>query len=266
MYILLDIGGTNTRIALSRFGEKLDEITKIPTAADFDEAMNAIEKVIKKYRTYAPVNRICVGVPGAQDALHSMIINAPNLPLWNGRPLKERLAFMAQAPVTLENDCILAGVGEANFGAGKNLPIVVYMTVSTGVGGARIVDGIPDVSRYGFEPGHQIISVNGEWLSLEELVSGTALEKCYGSKAEDIDDPQVWEKVTNDLAVGLNNVLVHWSPDIMVLGGSVMKKISLNILRERVKETVFIFSELPKIEAASLDEPVLWGALTMVKR
>lgn len=266
MYILLDIGGTNTRIAFSRSGEKLDEITKIATAADFDEAMSAIEKVIQKYRLHGPVNRVCVGAPGAQDALHSMIINAPNLPLWNGRPLKETLESMTHASVMLENDCILAGVGEANFGAGKNLPIVVYMTVSTGVGGARIVDGMPDVSRYGFEPGHQIISIDGERFSLEQLISGTALEKRYGSKAEDINDPRIWEKVTSDLAVGLSNTLVHWSPDIVILGGSVMKKISLNTLREKVKETVFIFSEVPKIEAASLDESVLWGALAMVKR
>ena len=125
------------------------------------------------------------------------------------------------------------------------------------------MNGMPDVSRYGFEPGHQIISMDGEKFSLEQLVSGTAIEKRYGKRAEDIDDPAVWERVAADLAVGLNNTLVHWSPDIIVLGGAVMKKIPLDVLREKVKETVYIFPEIPRIEKAILDEPVLWGALAM---
>lgn len=262
MHILLDIGGTNTRIAISHSGEKLDEIMKMPTVADFDDAIDAIGKIIGKYEN-APVDGVCVGIAGPLDSAHSMTINAPHLPLWNNRPLKERLELITHASVTLENDCVLAGVGEARYGAGKNLPIVVYMTVSTGVGGARIVNGTPDVSRYGFEPGHQIISMDEENLSLEQLVSGTAIEQRYGKRAEDIDDPAVWERVATDLAVGLNNTLVHWSPDIVVLGGSVMKKISLDVLRKKFAETVCIFPELPIIEMATLDEPVLWGALAM---
>ncbi len=265
MYILLDIGGTNTRIAISQTGETLDEIIKVPTSVDFDGAMNAIDAVIKE-KTKGVIDSVYVGVAGPLDVARSMVINAPNLPLWNGKPLRKKLEAITGASVTLENDCVLAGVGEAQFGAGRGFPIVVYMTVSTGVGGARIVYGMPEVSRYGFEPGHQIISIDGEKFSLEQLVSGTAIEKRYGKKPEDIEDPVIWEQIATDLAVGLNNTLVYWSPDIIILGGSVMKKISLDVLKEKIKEIVFIFPELPKIEKASLDESVLWGALAMVKR
>jgi predicted NBD/HSP70 family sugar kinase len=265
MYILLDIGGTSTRIAISRSGENLDEVIKMPTVADFSEAVGAIENIVGKYEG-APVLGVCVGIAGPLDPDHSMTINAPHLPLWNGQPLKETLESMMQAPVVLENDCVLAGVGEASLGAGKNLPLVVYMTVSTGVGGARIIDGVPDVSRYGFEPGHQIISIDGEKFSLEQLISGTAIERRYGKKAESIDDPAVWERVAEDLAVGLNNTLVHWSPDIIILGGSVMKKIPLDMLRKKFKEAVSIFPNVPPLERALLDESVLWGALMTAKR
>ena len=54
------------------------------------------------------------------------------------------------------------------------------------------------------------------------------------------------------------------SPEtIIILGGSVMKKISIDMLREKVRETVYIFPEISKIEKAILDEPILWGALAM---
>ena len=61
----------------------------------------------------------------------------------------------------LANDSDLDGLGEATVGAGKGFNIVAYITVSTGIGGVRIVGGKIDVSTYGFEPGHQIIDADG---------------------------------------------------------------------------------------------------------
>ncbi len=265
MYILLDIGGTNTRIAFSKTGEKIDEIVRLKTLSNFDDALREVEMLIKE-RLEGSILGVGVGIAGPLDKEHTKTVNAPNLPLWNDKPLKLRLEEITQAPVVLDNDCVLAGIGEAQYGAGKGDSIVVYMTISTGVGGARIVNGMPDVSAHGFEPGHQILVVNGENISLEKLVSGTALEKRYGKKAEDIEDERVWQEVVRYLSVGLNNTLVYWSPDKIVLGGSVMNKISLDLLEQKFKETVFIFPEVPPIEKAVLDEPVLWGALALASQ
>jgi len=76
--------------------------------------------------------------------------------------------------VFIENDASIVGLGEAVSGAGMGEEIVVYITVSTGVGGTRIVSGEIDEHAYGFEPGHELINMQD---SLEDLVSGTAVEE-----------------------------------------------------------------------------------------
>ena len=172
------------------------------------------------------------------------------------------------APVFLENDAALAGLGEAVFGAGKGKKIVAYLTISTGVGGCRIVDGKIDENSQGFEPGHQIIFSDKNIITLENLVSGTAIEKKYGKKPYEIFDVKIWNNVANNLAYGLHNVAVLWSPDIIILGGSMMKKIGIPV--ERVKfhlsKILNIFPKPPLIKKSKLgDLAGLYGALAHLK-
>jgi predicted NBD/HSP70 family sugar kinase len=156
--------------------------------------------------------------------------------------------------------------------------IVAYITVSTGVGGVRIVREQIDVSRMGFEPGHQIIDADGTLckstvcglgLDLEGAVSGTAISGRYGKKPYEITDEAFWDEMARVLAFGLNNTIVHWSPDIVVIGGSMMNKIGIPIERVRayLKGVLHIFPELPAIEHSALaDIGGLHGALAYVKQ
>ena len=86
-----------------------------------------------------------------------MLVNAPHLPGWIRKPFSERLKAELACPVFLENDSAIVALGEAHHGAGKGDDIMAYLTVSTGMGGARIVHGAIDVNVFGFEPGHQYI-------------------------------------------------------------------------------------------------------------
>jgi predicted NBD/HSP70 family sugar kinase len=144
------------------------------------------------------------------------------------------------------------------------------MTVSTGVGGVRIVDGEIDKSAMGFEPGHQIIDADGTLCPecksvpgyLERYVSGSAIEMRHGKKAYEIDDPGVWDEAARFLAYGLNNTIVHWSPDVVILGGSVTGKIPLDKVRVYLADILKIFPEPPLIRKAVLgDFGGLYGAL-----
>ena len=138
-----------------------------------------------------------------------------------------------KAPVYLENDTATWALGEANAGAGKGKDIVVYMTISTGVGGTRVVHGNLDTSAYGFEIGHQIIDPNGPQCGcggkghLEAFIGGSSVQKQYGKAPQDITDIAVWQKTAEYLAIGLSNISVFWSPNIIILGGSMMKSIPL---------------------------------------
>jgi len=256
------------RLAVSENGNKLDRVVILPTPRKFDDAMALIKKAIKELANDKKIKAVSGGIAGPLDKNKTMIFNAPNLLDWKNKPLAKELQKIFKAPVYLENDAALAGLGEAVFGAGKGKKIVAYLTISTGVGGCRIVDGKIDENSQGFEPGHQIIFSDKNVITLENLVSGTAIEKKYGKKPYEIFDAKIWDNVAKNLAYGLHNVAVLWSPDIIILGGSMMKKIGIPV--ERVKlhllKILKIFPKTPLIKKSKLgDLAGLYGALAHLK-
>lgn len=272
MYLVFDIGGTKLRLSRSSDGEKLDEVKIFATPEDYKEGIQLIVKTAKELAGQEKIPLLAGGIPGPLDSKKSQLLNAPNLPGWNGKPLRKDLEEMLMCQVYIENDSALVGLGEATFGVGTGKKIVAYITISTGVGGVRIIEGKIDTSSLGFEPGHQIIVVNGEICScrgkghLEAYVSGNALQRKYNKAPEEIDDPKVWEQVTEYLAIGLNNTIVHWSPDIVVLGGGLMKSVSIDLVSQKLKEVMTIFPTPPPLIKASLgDRGGLMGALVLAK-
>lgn len=264
MYLVFDIGGTNMRITISSDGKTLSSTKIVPTPTDFDQGIQALKQVADELSQGQKIEAVTGGLPGSLDSKKTMTTNSANLPDWNNKPLKEILQKELNAPAFLENDAALAGLGEAIDGAGQGHKIVAYMTISTGVGGARIVDGKIDSNSLGFEPGYQII--HNEKV-LGDYVSGRALETLTGQKPEDIKDPKVWDSVARYLAVGLNNIVVFWSPDIIVLGGSVTKSIPLDKVRGYLKELLKIFPDQPEIVQAKLgDSAGLYGALAYLNQ
>jgi predicted NBD/HSP70 family sugar kinase len=138
-------------------------------------------------------------------------------------------------------------------------------------GGARLIDGTLDVSGYSFEPGDQIIAMNeqGKGVSVEDLVSGTALERRFGKKPYAIEDSAVWEELAHLLACALNNTIVHWSPAVMVLGGPMITgkpAISIERTKEHLKTMLTVYPELPEIKQATLkDIGGIYGACALLK-
>jgi predicted NBD/HSP70 family sugar kinase len=122
-------------------------------------------------------------------------------------------------PETLFNDAELVELGEYWHGAGFHSKTMAYITVSTGVGGALIVDGKVDKDgRYNYEIGHQL--VRGK--ELESQVSGVAVKKKYGVEPKDFTNDVALHEMAEILAEGLYNTVLAWSPDMIVLGGSMI--------------------------------------------
>lgn len=266
-YIFFDIGGSKSRVAISIDGERIAKKEIFDTPHDFDEGIEAITAAIKELAGISRIGAVAGGLPGPLDRDRTMSINPPNLPLWKNMPFKARLVEkLGTENIHILNDASLAGIGEAIYGAGKGYDIVAYLTISTGIGGARIINGNIDVNSLGFEPGHQIIDISSG-LDLEQTVSGSAIEKRYGKKAEDIHDKTIWEEIERTLAVGLNNTIVHWSPDIVVLGGSMTDSIDIIKLREYTAKYCRIFPTIPTIVKRTLgDDTGLYGAMGYLKR
>lgn len=270
MYIAFDIGGTNTRIAFSKDGETPSDPVIYPTPSDFDAGIQQFIETVKKISGDEKITAIAGGIPGPMDTEKTMLVKAPNLKGWNNKPLKTILEQELHASVWLENDTAMWAIGEAIHGAGQEYNIMVYITVSTGVGGTRVVDRKIDVSAQGFEPGHQIINPDGPECScggkghLEAYISGTALEQRTGISPKDIKDSNIWNEEARYLAIGLLNTSVFWSPSCIVLGGSMMKDIDIDLVRNYMQEYNHILPVLPVIKPSVLgDRGGLIGALSL---
>lgn len=264
MYILFDIGGTNTRVGLSKNGRKIDSVNIFPTSKDFQKEMELIKESALELSGGKKIQAAAGGIGASLNKAKSGLANPLNVkfPGWAKKSLKKELEKIFGAKVYLENDCTMVGLGEAHYGAGEGQKIVAYLTVSTGVGGTRIVNGQVDASALGFEPGRQIIMLGRKKSNLEDLISGMALEKKHKQNARSIGDAKTWEQVAEILAVGVNNTILYWSPDVVVLGGSVMKKVSLLNVKINLKRMLKIFPNLPLIKKAELgDLGGLHGAL-----
>jgi len=276
MFAYFDIGGTKTRVAISLDGQSFGDPVKFDTPEQFDEGVAVIADTILSMTQGTPVEAAGGGIAGPIDRDKTMLVNSPNLPDWVGKPLVQELGARLGCPVYLENDSAIVALGEAHHGAGKGDAIMVYLTVSTGIGGTRIVNGHVDQSAYGFEPGHQYIDFDKsacpecKSADAEDYLSGTATAHRFGKKAYEVDDPQVWEDLSRWLAYLLNNTIVHWSPNSVVLGGSMIvgdPAIPVDRVAAHLNEVCTIYPEKPAIKKAQLaDMGGLYGAMAYVSQ
>lgn len=278
MILLFDVGGTKTRIASSYDGVKTDEIKIYDTPRNFDEFLYFFSDLKSN-----GIDTVAGGLAGVLSKDKEMLVRAPNLREWVGVPIKRRLAEYSNSQVILENDAALAGLGEACFGAGKDKEIVGYLTISTGIGGTRIIERKIDRNVWGFEPGQQIIDADlSIWPespgfnpdnisagSVESLISGSAIKARYGESADKIKDKSVWNHVEKLLAVCINNTVSFWSPEVIVLGGGIILEnaVSVENIKKHLEKIYRVFPEIPEIRKAELgDSSVILGALSLTKR
>jgi predicted NBD/HSP70 family sugar kinase len=273
-YILFDIGGTKTRVAVSEDLKVLGKVVSFKTSHNFEEGIDAIVKASKELTT-TPIRGVSGCIRGSLNEDKSEVVYDSVLSKWIDKPLTESLKKKLKAEVYLENDAALAGLGEAHFGAGLGLDIVAYHTISTGVGGAKIEYGKIDDNRTGFEPGRQVLDIDHTILgedvepTLENLVSGGALEARMGVKPYEIDQSDAtWDQLAMFLAHGLRNTILYWSPDVVVLGGSMIlgnPRILLDDILTYTNDILGETIECPLIVDARLgDSSGLYGAMSML--
>lgn len=274
--LVFDIGGTKMRVAQSTDGTSLGEVLVFPTPNTLEQGVAQIVASAEKLGARTPM---CIvgGIRGLLSEDKTGIQNDGILKKWVGKSLVGTLRKEFAASVYLENDTALAGLGEAVFGAGKDLDIVAYHTISTGVGGVKVEQGMIDDASMGFEPGHQILDIDRTILgdditpTLENLVSGTALEERYGMKAYEIPQTDVvWDELAEYLAQGLRNTILYWSPDAIVLGGAMIvgdPAISVDAIRKYTVASLDQFVPCPLITKATLgDTSGLYGALAYSRK
>jgi predicted NBD/HSP70 family sugar kinase len=251
MILVFDVGGTQTRIGLAENGELGDVVTTATdtSAAGFARLLGALQEVSKGFK----IRGVVGGMPGQLEGEDGNLTLAHNLPNWLGLPVRARMQRLFDCRVNLLNDVELCGLGEAQYGSGIKKGVMAYFTISTGVNAVRIVDGHIDNSISRYEIGRLIVDTkNGVDESLESLTGGAALALRKGRLPKNIHDTRVWKQEEHDLARGLYDVLIAWTPELVVFGGSMMRDIDLKAVQTELEGLPNVLSSLPRLDYAKL--------------
>ncbi len=259
----IDLGGTKITSAISDLEGSIIEKTTLATGSHLGEevVMNRIFESISMVLEASQISdeevrAIGIGSPGPLDAEKGTIITTPNLPFKNYnvvKPIEKKFGI----PTYLDNDANAAALGEYAFGAGKGTKHMLYLTVSTGVGGGAVLNGRPyrgntsnalEVGHMTIEPFSKHQCNCGKYGDLESLSSGTAIAKrakeavaagretslkeletitSYEVHQAYLAGDEVAKEILDQafmyLGIGIANLIVNFDPEVIAIGGGVSK-------------------------------------------
>jgi len=183
-HIAVDIGGTQIRAALFQDGSITPKkIERISTSGENPVLDRICDLILKIWPEYGAMSAIGIATAGAIDPYQGVVISAPNISGWINVPLRDHVQNCFQVPVYIGNDANLAAIGEWRYGSGKGHHHLIYITISTGIGGGIILDDHLLLGQQGLaaEIGHVTVLPDGPLCGcgkkghIEALASGTAI-------------------------------------------------------------------------------------------
>lgn len=287
--VALDIGGTQLRAAIFDGELHLIDVFKASNDRSLDAKGN-LDKIIgflkNRNDEYCGIG---IASPGPLDVVRGMILNPPNLFGWDDFPIVDYLSEQMNLPTAVNNDGNLAGLAEARIGAGKGFDSVVFIGMSTGMGGSFVYKGelingahCNTAEFYNVivsdDPYHHGSANPG---SLNEIAGGAAMERIateeFGRQMfakdlfqlyEDGDEKAaaLLERTSEMLARGIANIYYIIDPDIYVIGGSIGMNNHWYV--EKVLEKARKYMVLPEIRTAYSvfgDDAGLYGAALLAE-
>ena len=284
--VAVDIGGTKIITAVfDGDGAMLSRVYCLTLAREGPaRVINRLNETIGQAIEKAGLERGQIGGIGVAaaaiiDINRGLVTEAPNLPRWHNVPLPALIAGEFNLPVFLLNDASAAALGEHRYGAGRGLNNLIYITVSTGIGGGIIIDGelYNGTDGCAAEIGHMVIMVDGPACScgrrgcFEALASGTAIGRMArerlslgetsimcalaGNVIEDVTSVTVAKAARKGdmlaldvirtaagyLGIGLANLVNIINPQMIIIGGGVssMGAMLLGPARKSMKAHAF---------------------------
>lgn len=287
-YIGVDLGGTNIRAAKVDEEGNILQILKDSSEPDkgVDHVMNKMINLIESIDDYEECVGIGLGIPGPIDTINGKIIVSTNLPKLVGYPIAEHISKHFNKPVFMDNDVKVAALGEAVLGGGKGYPIVYYVTISTGIGGALVIDKnvISGQNGHAGEVGNISIDRNRKKYNVlnvgavENEASGTAItrigKETFGEQIENAGDVfalakegnekamEIVENMSYDLAMMFSTIAHIVDPHVFVVGGGVMKAkdVFFDKMEKYYRDMIHVGMQPVVFKEAQLDEPGIVGA------
>jgi glucokinase len=303
-YIVADVGGTHIRTACFPTQSQTPTVVKRISTKGPDTPH---ERLINLIASVAPkdeeIAAIAVAAPGPLDPFEGIIFEAPNIPGWNNLPLKKLIQDQFNVPVAIGNDGNLAALGEWRFGAGVGHKHLVYITVSTGIGGGVIIDNQLLLGAHGLaaELGHVTVIPDGPLCGcgkrghLEAVTSGPAIARWVeqelsqgipsslsmnkpitakdvslaASKGDELAQAALARGGTY-LGIAIANYLHIFNPTVVIIGGGVSQSGEAYFgpvrasLREQVLSSKYL-DNLILTTSALGDDVGLMGALALAQ-
>ena len=256
----VDVGGTKIAIAAATPEGRIVAQERVPTT---DRAVDSIIEGVRRLEIRGATS-LGVSVPGLLSPDGGSVRWAPNVPGWNGLPLRRRLEEALGLPVRLGWDGHAALLAEAWLGAARGLRQVVMLVIGTGVGGAAIVDGRLLRGRDG-------IAGAAGWMTdpdaradhakdgdLESLAAGPAIERRGGW-----GDAKLMEDVHRRIGMACASLVSFLNPERVILGGGVGVRLDpgkvMAVIRERAQPTAR--ENLDVVRAALGEDAGVLGAM-----
>ncbi len=265
----VDIGGTKLAVGVVNENGTVLSKMDVPTgpASTYASGLENITSMLRQtaQNAGAEITGIGMGSTGPVDPMTGEFGEVDFLPKWRHTNPVQDLAKTFGVRVALENDGDAGALGEAGWGAGKGKSRLVYVTVGTGIGGGIIVGGELYRGVDGAHPevGHHVIDPSGPECSCgfhgcwESLAAGPAMATWFAShEATDeqrrqnltgkqicelalAGDPPALRAIKREghyLGLGLANLINLFTPDMIVLGGSITRCAVLFL--EEIRKTI----------------------------
>lgn len=286
--LAIDIGGTKIASGIVEFNKnnyKIFDYQKIKTPKDKKMVVQKLMEMINSYKEENKFKKIGISFAGQVDNQNGVVVFAPNIKGWNNDNLKKIIEEKIGIKTEIDNDVKCFALAENEFGKSKEYKDVVYLTVGTGIGGAIKADGklYSGKNNTAGEFGHLVVAYNGKKCGCGnrgcwgQYASGNAIEKLYfklygkKKKAKEIaldsmkkvkQDQEVIKEVSLYLSAGLVSIVNTINPEIIVIGGSVVKqKEILDLAIKEVRKKVLIPARKTKIVRSDLgNKAMLIGA------
>ncbi len=278
--LAIDVGGTKFTMAAFA-GERIARRESRATDRDGgrDWMLGQLRDIMARWRAGRQFHACGIGFGGPVDFAAQRIALSTHVGGWQDFDLPAWVRRETGIRAVMDNDANLGALGEAIYGAGAGYDPVLYVTISTGIGGGVIIGG--DVYRgadsYAGEIGHLTVRPDGPGClcgaqgCLERMCSGLWLERDHGRAAEALlKEPDFVRRYVADLALGLKSAVMLLNPARIVIGGGVSKAglALLSPLREELRRQVTGWSRARiDVAAAALgDDSVLWGVLALARK